>query len=100
MLSGKLRKPEDADMPKTDYADPEIKFPRFHVRIQKREQDAYWLTVWLYKEPGEKREMILNGKRAGSFADAHELVGKLALEFGAAVGADDIDVDWPEKERG
>jgi hypothetical protein len=86
-------------MPKTDYTDPEIGFPRFHVRIQKREADAYWLTVWLYKEPGEQSEKILNGKRSGSFADAHQLIGKLALDFGAEANADDIDVDWPENER-
>jgi hypothetical protein len=97
MLSGKLSK--DDIMPKTDYTDPEIAFPRFHVRIQKRERDAYWLTIWLYKEAGEHCEKIINGKRAGSFADAHDVIGKYALEFNAAVDADDIDVDWPEHER-
>ena len=86
-------------MPKTDYTDPEIPFPRFRVRIQKREADAYWITIWLYREPGEKSEKIKNEKRAGSFADAHEFVGSLALEFESAVTADDIDVDWPENQR-
>ena len=87
-------------MPKTDYTDPEIPFPRFHVRIQKREADAYWITVWLYTEPGEKSEKIRNEKRAGSFADAHEYIAELAQKHGADVGPDDMDIDWPEKQRG
>jgi len=87
-------------MPKTDYTDPEIPFPRFHVRIQKREADAYWITVWLYTEPGENSEKIKNEKRAGSFADAHEFIAELAQKHGADVGPDDMDIDWPEKQRG
>jgi hypothetical protein len=87
-------------MPKIDYKDPEISFPRFHVRIQKREADAYWITVWLYTEPGEKSEKIKNEKRAGSFADAHEYIAELAEQYGADVGPDDMEIDWPEMQRG
>jgi hypothetical protein len=42
-------------MPATDYTDPEIPFPRLQARIQKAENDAYWITIWLWEKPGNER---------------------------------------------
>ena len=86
-------------MPKTDYSDNEISFPRLEVRIQKREGDAYWLTIWLHTKAGGERRQIENGKRAGSFRDAHERVAKCAEQLKADVGPDDFTIDWPEMQR-
>jgi hypothetical protein len=86
-------------MPKTDYSDPEIAFPRLEVRIQKTDHDAYWLTIWLHKEAAAGGQRVVNGKFAGSFRDAHERVSKCADENGADVGPDDFTIDWPEADR-
>ena len=83
----------------TDYSDPETPFPRLEVRIQKRESDTYWLQIWLHEEAGGARRQIENGKRSGSFRDAHERVAKCAADLKAFVDADDITVNWPEMER-
>jgi hypothetical protein len=80
-------------MPATDYTDPEIPFPRLQARIQKVENDAYWITIWLWEKPGNERRLLTNGKRAGSFPDAHEIVAECARQYGADVGPDDITVE-------
>jgi hypothetical protein len=80
-------------MPKTDYNDPEIPFPRVEARVQKLEPDAFWLTIWIWKEAGGKRETLLNGKQAGSFADAQQLIQYYAEQHGADVGPDDIFIE-------
>jgi hypothetical protein len=80
-------------MPMTDYTDPEIPFPRLEARVQKREPDAFWITIWLWKQAGGERQRILNRKQAGSFADAKEIIRQCAEELGADVGPDDIFVE-------
>jgi len=80
-------------MPHTDYTDPEIEYPRLEARIQKieNEPDAYWLQVWLWSAPGERQE-VFNRKRAGTYHDAHEIIGELSWKHHAVVGEDDIYV--------
>jgi hypothetical protein len=80
-------------VPMTDYTDPETSFPRLEARVQKRESDTFWITVWLWKQAGGERQKILNGKQAGSFADAKEIIRQCAEELGADVGPDDIFVE-------
>jgi len=80
-------------MPMTDYTDPEVRFPRLEARIQKRELDAFWITIWLWNQAGGERQKILNGKQAGSFEDAKVIIRQCAEELGADVGPDDIFVE-------
>ena len=80
-------------MPHTDYTDPGITFPRLEARIQKLENDAYYITIWLIEKPGEERRRIVNGKRAGTYLDAHEIIRDCARQYGAEVGEDDITGD-------
>lgn len=80
-------------MPATDYADPEIAFPRLEARVQKREADAFWIQIWLHEKPGDERHEILRAKRAGSIPDAHEIIKEYARAHGAAIEADDITVE-------
>jgi len=82
-------------MPKTDYSDPEIEFPRLQARVQKTDEDAFWLQIWLWERPGDERNRreIVNGKRAGSFADISQMIYGCADEYGVIVCADDITVD-------
>lgn len=50
-------------MPKNDYDDPELTFPRLEARIRLLDSETYWLQVWFHKEPGAPREVLTNGKR-------------------------------------
>jgi hypothetical protein len=85
-------------MPHTDYNDVENQFPRLEARIQQIEPDAYHLKIWLWQRPGERRE-IFNGKRAGSFHDAHEILQEQAEKHNAVWEADDVIVGaWPEED--
>ena len=45
------------------------------------------------KKPGNERRLLTNGKRAGSFPDAHEIVAECARQYGADVEPDDITVE-------
>ncbi|UUO27438.1 MULTISPECIES: hypothetical protein [Bradyrhizobium] len=80
-------------MPKTDYDDPEIPFPRLQVRIQRMDGNSHWLHVWIWDQVGGPRRVLFNGKRDGSWRDAHEKIEELAAANNADVGADDIQVD-------
>lgn len=80
-------------MPKTNYDDAEIPFPRLQVRIQRLDGESHWLQVWLWNQVGGPRESLFNGKRAGNWRDAHEEIERIAKERGADVGPDDIWVD-------
>ena len=80
-------------MPMTDYTDPEIGFPRLEACVQKREPDAFWITIWLWNQAGGERQKILNGKQARSFEDAKVIIRQCAEELGAEVGPDDIFVE-------
>jgi hypothetical protein len=40
-------------MPKNDYDDPELTFPRLEARIRLLDSETYWLQVWFHKEPGD-----------------------------------------------
>jgi hypothetical protein len=81
-------------MPHTDYEDPETVFPRLEVRVQKVEDDAFWITIWLWKELGV-RERILNRKEAGSYEDALASIKEKADELDVIVEPDDITVTSP-----
>lgn len=77
-------------MPHTDYADPETVFPRLEARIQKVKDDAYWVTIWLWEKLGGERRQLVNGKRAGTYHDAHEIILEYSRRYDAEVGEDDI----------
>ena len=79
-------------MPHNDYNDPELDYPRLEARIQKTDNDAYWIQIWLWKEPG-KREILFNRKRAGSYPDALEIIKAAARETNADFDVDDIVTD-------
>jgi hypothetical protein len=87
-------------MPKTDYTDPEIQFPRLQARVHKTDDDAFYMQIWIWDKPGDgrggERREILNGKRASSYADITEMIYACARERGVDVGPDDITID----ERG
>ena len=84
-------------MPKTDYSDPETRFPRLEARVHKTDDDAFWMRLWIWDGPGDgiggERREIMNGKRAGSFADITAMIYARAKELGVTVGPDDITVD-------
>jgi hypothetical protein len=97
MLSGKLAKYARRVMPKTDYSDPEIVFPRLQARVHKTDEDAFWMQLWIWDKAGDgsggERREIMNGKRAGSFADITDMIYEIAEEHGVDVGPDDITID-------
>jgi hypothetical protein len=84
-------------MPKTDYADPEIEFPRLEARIHKTDDDAFWITIWQWDGPGDgggsERRQIINRKQAGSYADMPEVVYGIAHELNVFIGPDDITIN-------
>jgi hypothetical protein len=69
MLARQLRKCARDVMPKTDYTDLEIRFPRLQARVHKTDDDAFWMQIWIWEKPGDgrggERREIVNGKRAG-----------------------------------
>lgn len=80
-------------MPMNDYDDPELRFPRLQVRIQRMDEESHWLHIWLWKKVGGPREQIFNGKRAGNWRDAHIFIEEIAKQQKADIGPDDIQVD-------
>jgi hypothetical protein len=81
-------------MPANDYNDPELEFPRLQARIQRLAADSFWLQVWAREKAGAERRALVNGKRAGSREDAHEIIREIAQREGLPIpGADDIEVD-------
>jgi hypothetical protein len=98
LLSGKLGKQmRGAAMPKTDYTDQEISFPRLEARVHKTDDDAFHMRIWIWDRPGDgssgERREIMNGKRAGSYADITDMIYACAREHSVAVGPDDITID-------
>jgi len=84
-------------MPKTDYSDHEITFPRLEVRAHKTDPDAFWMQVWVWDRPGDgrggERRQIMNNKQAGSLADIRQLAYGCAAEQGVECAPDDITID-------
>jgi hypothetical protein len=84
-------------MPKTDYTDQEISFPRLEARVRKTDADAFHVRIWIWDRPGDgrsgERREIMNGKRAGSYADITDMIYTRAREHGVPVGPDDITID-------
>ncbi len=80
-------------MPKNDYADPELSFPRLQARIQRLDGESYWLQVWLWPEAGGTRQQLMNRKHGGSWRDAHEHLKALSEIHDAWIDADDIEVE-------
>jgi hypothetical protein len=84
-------------MPKTDYSDPEVEFPRLEARVHKTDPDAFWIQLWIWDRPGDgrsgERREVMNGKRAGSFVDITEMVWGYAREHHVDVCPDDITID-------
>jgi hypothetical protein len=75
-------------MPLNDYTDPELglTFPRLQARIVELEGNTARIQIWLRKELGEKREVIVNQKIGGSWRDAFAKEQKLLVE------PDDVEV--------
>jgi hypothetical protein len=86
-------------MPKNDYDDPELTFPRLEARIRVLDSETYWLQVWYHREPGAPREVETNRKRAGNVWDAHQYLLKLRALTGARCDPDDITVEDAEQEK-
>lgn len=84
-------------MPKTDYSDPEIPFPRVEGRAHRTDPDAFWLQIWIWDRAGDgrggERRQIVNGKRAGSLADIQQAIYDCASEHAVDAGPDDIQID-------
>lgn len=87
-------KPSGQAMPTTDDTDPKLTFPRLEVRVRQTDADAYWLHVWLWEKAGEERRELLNGTRADSLDEAHEIIRECAQRHGVEPAeADDITVE-------
>lgn len=85
-------------MPHNDYSDPELSFPRLEVRVVKTDDDAFHVQVWKWLRAGEREEKpLINGKKAGSFADVGEFLRKLQDEQKINISPD--DVVWPDEEN-
>lgn len=80
-------------MPKTDYSDSEIKFPRLQVRIWTIDGKTQFIDVWLWKVAGGERLQIFKSHPAGNMQDAHRLIRELMVKHGAECDADDITVE-------
>ncbi len=81
-------------MPLNDYSDPEagLEFPRLQARIHELEGNTARIQLWLRKELGEVREVIMNQKIGGSWRDAFEYVFAQAKERNLPIDPDDIEV--------
>jgi len=82
----------DRKVPKTNYTDPGISFPRLQAKIFTIDGNTYFVTVWLWEEAGGNRRQVRDGP-AGSLEDAHLVIEQCAEEYGADVSTDDIDVE-------
>jgi hypothetical protein len=84
-------------MPKTDYSDPEIQFPRLEVRAQTIDDESFWLQAWVWDRAGDgrggERHQVMNSKQAGGLADIKHLAYGIAAEQGVQCGPDDITID-------
>jgi hypothetical protein len=84
-------------MPHTDYADPETVFPRLEAHVHTTDDDAFWIKIWLWEKPGDgrggERRQIMNGKRAGSYADITQMIYDCARQRNVIVEPDDIIVE-------
>jgi hypothetical protein len=80
-------------MPKTDYTDRDIKFPRLQVRLSTIDGETYLATIWLWAKAGGERHRLMNLQRAGNIDDAHQLIREYAAKYRAEVGPDDITVE-------
>jgi hypothetical protein len=93
--TGSLR--EHHDMPRTDYSDPEISFPRLDIRAIKTDDDAFHVQAWKWTKPGQREpKPLFNGKRAGSYADVTEFLTQIGKEQGIDISPD--DVEWVNVE--
>jgi GNAT superfamily N-acetyltransferase len=58
---------------------------------------AFHVRIWIWDRPGDgrsgERREIMNGKRAGSYADITDMIYTRAREHSVAVGPDDITID-------
>jgi len=79
-------------MPKTDYSDAELKFPRLQVRISS-DGNTHLVDTWLWKQAGTERLQIMKSQQAGSLESAHRLIGEFKVKHGAECGPDDIEVE-------
>ena len=79
-------------MPKNDYSDPELTFPRLEAEWQQihANDDGYTVKVWLWERPSGPRKALLSSVEGYNPEAAMQLVTDLATEHGAACTEDDI----------
>lgn len=80
-------------MPKTDYSDPELTFPRLQARIFTIDGETQFLDLWLWKQAGGERLQITKAQAAPSMDDAHQLIQEFMVKYGAVCDADDVNVE-------
>jgi hypothetical protein len=81
-------------MPLNDYNDPQagLEFPRLQARILPQKDATCWVQIWLRKELGENRSVIMNQKIGGSWRDAFEYVFEEAKNRSVMIAPDDIEI--------
>ena len=67
-------------MPKTDYSDAAIKFPRLQVRIF-ADGERQLVDTWLWKKAGSERHQLTKSQRADSMDYAHRLIGEFKITY-------------------
>jgi hypothetical protein len=79
-------------MPKTDYTDPEISFPRLEVELFTIDGETYFANAWLWGKAGGVRRSVMSQEHVGSIKQAHTAIEKCAEKHGSEVGPDDITI--------
>jgi hypothetical protein len=84
-------------MPKNDYTDPELTFPRLESEWQQIHagDDACTVKIWLWERAGGPRKALLSTLEGYDPQAALQLVTDLATEYGAACSEDDITTKEP-----
>ncbi|MCK1384243.1 hypothetical protein [Bradyrhizobium sp. 21] len=78
-------------MPKNDYNDPELTFPRLQVQMYTVDGTTQLVDIWLWKKPGTERLQIAKGQRGGTVEEAHQLIEEFKIKYAAECDPDDID---------
>ena len=80
-------------MPKNDYSDPELTFPRLQVKMYTIDGTTQLVDIWLWKKPGAERLQLTKAQRGGTIEETHGLIDEFKIKHGAQCDADDIDAD-------
>lgn len=80
-------------MPKSDYSDAELTFPRLQVKMYTVDGTTQLVDIWLWKQAGTERFQVAKGQRGGTVEETHRLIDEFKIKYGAQCEADDIDAD-------